>query len=340
VLSVTTMKDVANHAGVSTATVSRVLNGHAAPTLETRTRVLAAIEELGYRPNALARSLRTTATKTFGLVISDLVNPFFAEIARAVEQEARAHGYCVVLANADENAEQQITYVRTLLDRRVDGLLVCPATDDAAWMDEVVATGLPLVLLDRSVPGADCPVVRVDGAEALADLAATLVGAGHERVGVIAGPSDTSTGRERLAQFGSALAELGHPVHPDHVVHGDFRWESGAQAAAKLMAPPSTGTHRPTALVAMDNLMGLGALEQLRKLGLSVPGDVGLAVYDDQPWFPLLDPPLTVIAQPTVEMGKAAARCLLALIAGDEPSDVRLSARLIERGSCGETGRG
>lgn len=337
----TTMKDVASHAGVSTATVSRVLNGHAAPTQETRTRVLAAIEELGYRPNALARSLRTTATKTFGLVISDLVNPFFTEIARAVEQEARAHGYCVVLANADESAEQQTTYVRTLLDRRVDGLLVCPATDDAAWMDEVVATGLPLVLLDRSVSGADCPVVRVDGAEALADLAATLVGAGHERVGVIAGPSDTSTGRERLAQFGSALAELGHPVHPDHVVHGDFRWESGAQAAAKLMALPSpSGTDRPTALVAMDNLMGLGALEQVRKLGLSVPEDVGLAVYDDQPWFPLLDPPLTVIAQPTVEMGRAAARCLLDLIAGAQPSDVRLTARLVKRGSCGEVGRG
>jgi len=333
---VTTMKDVASHAGVSTATVSRVLNGHAAPTQETRTRVLAAIEELGYRPNALARSLRTTATKTFGLVISDLVNPFFAEIARAVEQEARAHGYCVVLANADESAEQQTTYVRTLLDRRVDGLLVCPATDDAAWMDEVVATGLPLVLLDRSVPGADCPVVRVDGAEALADLAATLVGAGHERVGVIAGPSDTSTGRERLAQFGSALAELGHPVHPDHVVHGDFRWESGAQAAAKLMELPD----RPTALVAMDNLMGLGALEQVRKMGLSVPGDVGLAVYDDQPWFPLLDPPLTVIAQPTVEMGRAAARCLIALIADEQPPDVGLTARLVKRGSCGEAGRG
>jgi LacI family transcriptional regulator len=333
---VTTMKDVAGHAGVSTATVSRVLNGHAAPTPETRARVLAAVAELGYRPNALARSLRTTATKTVGLVIGDLANPYFAEVARAVEQEARAHGHCVVLANADESAEQQATYVRTLLDRRVDGLLVCPAADDAAWMDEVVAAGLPLVLLDRSVPGAACPVVRVDGAEALADLAATLVGAGHQRVGVIAGPPGTSTGRERSARFGSALADLGHPVHPDHVVHGDLRRESGKQAAARLMGLPD----RPTALVAMDNLMGLGALEQVRELGLSVPGDVGLAVYDDHPWFPLLDPPLTVIAQPTAEVGRAAARCLVALIAGERPPEVALTARLVRRGSCGETGRG
>lgn len=327
----TTMKDVAHHAGVSTATVSRVLNGHAAPTPETRVRVLAAIDELGYRPNALARSLRTTATKTFGLLISDLVNPFFAEIARAVEEEARAHGYCVVLANADESAEQQATYVRTLLDRRVDGLLVCPATDDPTWMDEVIASDVPLVLLDRTVQGATCPVVRADGAQALADLAQGLIRAGHRRIGVIAGPADTSTGRERLEQFSAALGDL-----VVDVVHGDFRRDSGARAAAELMALPD----RPSVLVAMDNLMGLGALEELRRLGLVVPADVGLAVYDDQPWFPLLDPPITVIAQPTVEMGHAAARSLLALIAGEQPADVLLNARLIERGSCGEVDRG
>ncbi|WP_229371516.1 LacI family DNA-binding transcriptional regulator [Umezawaea beigongshangensis] len=330
------MKDVALHAGVSTATVSRVLNGHAAPTPETRSRVLAAIDELGYRPNALARSLRTTSTKTFGLVISDLVNPFFAEIARAVEQEARAHGYCVVLANADENDEQQATYVRTLLDRRVDGLLVCPATDDATWVEEVVAGDVPLVLLDRTVTGADCPVVRADGAEALTELAVRLIDTGHRRIGVIAGPAVTSTGRERLEYFSAALAQFGHDLRPEYVVHGDFRRDSGARAAAELVALPE----RPTALVAMDNLMGLGALEELRRLGLVVPGDVGLAVYDDQPWFPLLDPPITVIAQPTVEMGRAAARSLLALIAGEQPADVRLNAKLIARGSCGETNRG
>ncbi|MFI9810911.1 LacI family DNA-binding transcriptional regulator [Saccharothrix variisporea] len=325
VQSVTTIKDVAQHAGVSTATVSRVLNGHAAPTPETRTRVLAAVEELGYRPNALARSLRTTSTKTLGLVISDLVNPFFAEIARAVEEEARAHGYCVIVANADESADQLLTYVRTLLDRRVDGLLVCPATDDPSWLAEVEERGVPLVLLDRTVPDASCPVVRADGAQALADLAEALKAAGHRTVGVIAGPPDTSTGRERLEQFARGGLQL-------RVVHGDFRRESGARAAAELLDAPD----RPTALVAMDNLMGLGALEELRRRGLTVPADVGLAVYDDQPWFPLLDPPITVIAQPTVEMGHAAARSLLALVAGEQPADVQLTARLVVRGSLGE----
>ncbi|WP_235921393.1 LacI family DNA-binding transcriptional regulator [Lentzea tibetensis] len=319
------MRDVAQHAGVSTATVSRVLNGHAAPTQATRTRVLAAIDELGYRPNALARSLRTTSTKTLGLVISDLLNPFFAEIARAVEDEARSHGYCVVIGNADENAEQEATYVRTLLDRRVDGLLLCPATDDPSLVREVVAGGVPLVLLDRTVRGATCPVVRADGADALTQLARRLVGAGHTRIGVIAGPADTSTGRERLDAFAAALGPL---LSQDLVVHGDFRQDSGSQAAAVLVE------RNATALVAMDNLMGLGALAELRRAGLRVPDDVAVAVYDDQPWFPLVDPPVTVIAQPTVEMGRAAARSLLALVNGDQPEDVHLSARLVVRASC------
>ncbi|MCP2168939.1 LacI family DNA-binding transcriptional regulator [Goodfellowiella coeruleoviolacea] len=327
-----TMKDVALRAGVSTATVSRVLNGHTAPTPETRDRVLAAVDELGYRPNALARSLRMHRTKTLGLVVSDLLNPFFAEIARAVEDEARAHGYCVVFGNADENDEQQATYVRTLLDRQVDGLLVCPATDDGSWVAEVAQRGVPLVLLDRTVTGATVPVVRADGSDALRELAGRLVAVGHRRIGVIAGPEDTSTGRERLHAFAAALAALGQPLADDHVRHGDFRRASGAAAAAALLALPEP----PTVLVAMDNLMGLGALEELRRANLSVPGDVGLAVYDDQLWFPLLDQPITVIAQPTVEMGSAAVRSLLALISGEQPTDVRLTARLIARGSCGE----
>lgn len=327
-----TMRDVATRAGVSVATVSRVLNKHPAPTEETRARVFAAVDELGYRPNVLARSLRMHSTRTLGLVISDLLNPFFAEIAQAVEEEARRHGYCVVFGNADDRDDQQLTYVRALLDRRVDGLLVCPATDDGGWVAEAVAGGVPLVLLDRTVREARVPVVRADGRAALRELAAHLVGLGHRRIGVIAGPERISSGRERLAAFLAALAEFGVPPRPTHVAHGDFRRESGATAARRLM----TLDDRPSVLVAMDNLMGLGALAELRRGGWVVPDGVGLAVYDDQPWFPLLDPPITVIAQPTVEMGRAAARSLLALVAGERVDDVLLPARLVTRRSCGE----
>lgn len=318
------MKDVALHAGVSTATVSRVLNGHAVPTPGTRERVLAAVEELGYRPNALARSLRTTSTQTLGLVISDLLNPFFAEIARAVEDEARSHGYCVVIGNADEHAEQEATYVRTLLDRRVDGLLLCPANDDPGLVREVSAGGVPLVLLDRTVRGATCPVVRADGSEALTTLARRLVGAGHTRVGVIAGRPGTSTCGERIAVLTAVLGDRAL------VAPGDHRREGGSDAAGRLI------DEGVTALVALDNLMGLGALGEIKARGLRVPHDVAFAVFDDQPWFPLLDPPITVIAQPTGEMGRAAARSLIALIDGRRPDDVRLTAKLVLRGSLGD----
>ncbi|SDN25253.1 transcriptional regulator, LacI family [Allokutzneria albata] len=327
-----TMKDVARRAGVSTATVSRVLNGHSAPTPETRARVLAAVDALEYRPNVLARSLRVHSTQTLGLVISDLLNPFFAEIARAVEDEARKHGYVVIFGNADENVEQQERYVRTLLDRRVDGLLVCPATDDDGWVSEVSARNVPLVLLDRRIDVGGAPVVYADGAAALRELATHLVKLGHRRIGVISGPEDTSTGRERLHAFNDALRTLGHPLSPDLVTHGDFRRRSGADAASWLLGRPEP----PTVLVAMDNLMGLGALEELRRLGRRIPDEVGLAIYDDQPWFPLFEPAITVVAQPTEEMGGAAVRSLLALINGEQPAEVHLDARLIVRASCGE----
>ncbi|WP_245374121.1 LacI family DNA-binding transcriptional regulator [Crossiella equi] len=328
------MKDVALRAGVSTATVSRVLNGHAAPTDATRERVLAAVAELGYRPNVLARSLRLHSTQTLGLVISDLLNPFFGEIARAVEDEARKHGYCVIFGNADESDEQQRRYVRTLLDRRVDGLVVCPASDDPAWLTEVTDSGVPLVLLDRTVAGSDAPVIQAEGDTALHDLAEHLLKLGHRRIGVIPGPENTSTGRERLVAFNTALAELGGPEAVVRVAHGDFRRASGARAAGELL----DAAEPPTVLVAMDNLMGLGALEEVRRRKLRLPEDVGLAVYDDLDWFPLFDPPITVIAQPTQDMGGAAVRELLGLISGVPARDVSLSAKLIARASCGEPG--
>ncbi|AOS66165.1 LacI family transcriptional regulator [Actinoalloteichus hymeniacidonis] len=328
-----TMKDVAQAAGVSTATVSRVLNGHPAPTEQTRRRVAEAIEALGYRPNTLARSLRLHTTHTLGLVISDLTNPFFAEVARAVENEAREHGYSVVVGNANESVEQQRRYVRTLLDRRVDGLLVCPATDEGDWLAEAAETGVPLVLLDRRIAGSvKVPVVRVDGTAALDNLAAHLVALGHRRIGVIAGPAEASTGRERLDAFAAALGSRGAPLAERLVVYGDFQRPSGASAAHTLMSGPN----RPTALVAMDNLMGLGALEQLRAMGFSVPGDVGLAVYDDLPWFSLLEPAITAIAQPTDDLGHAAVRVLLDLIERGNAENVVLDAELVIRSSCGE----
>lgn len=205
------IKDVAAQAGVSVATVSRVLNSHPSVSEEARTRVLAAVDALGYRPNAVARSLRTAQTRTLGLVISDVLNPYFTELARFVEEEARALGYSVIIGNADERPDLQDHHIRTLIDRRIDGLLVSPADGGSPLMREVALSGTPMVFVDRWIPGIDVPVVRADGTGAVKDLVAHLHGLGHRRLAIIAGPAATTTGNERVEAFRDAMREPASP---------------------------------------------------------------------------------------------------------------------------------
>ncbi|MFI6516816.1 LacI family DNA-binding transcriptional regulator [Spirillospora sp. NPDC050679] len=327
------VKDVARLAGVSVATVSRVLNESAAVSPGARARVLAAVDELGYRPNAVARSLRTDATRTIGLVIGDILNPFFTELARAVEDQARALGLSVVIGNADERPERQDHYVRTLLEQRVDGLLLCPTAEITPLVRDTVAAGLPLVFLDRTLPGLEVPAVRADGAAAIDALVAHLRGLGHRRIAFVSGPALLSTGRERTDAFISALARHGLEVRPEYLEAGDFQAASGRAGAARLLDLPEP----PEVIFAGDNLMALGALDEIRARGLRIPGDVGLASYDDVPWFTHLDPPITAIGQPVQDLGRRAVRALAERVAGRPVEPVTLQARLLVRRSCGET---
>ncbi|MFF5262707.1 LacI family DNA-binding transcriptional regulator [Actinomadura viridis] len=326
------VKDVARHAGVSVATVSRVLNDSVPVLPGTRDRVLAAVAELGYRPNAVARSLRTDATRTIGLVIGDILNPFFTELARAVEDEARALGYSVVIGNADERPDRQDHYVGTLLERRVDGLLLCPTAEVTPLVRDMVRDGRPLVFLDRTLPGLDVPAVRVDGGAAIAELVRHLYALGHRRVAFITGPALLSTGRERTEAFTAAMRAHGLPVRPEYLEAGDFQAASGRAGAARLLDLPEP----PDAIFVGDNLMALGALDEIRARGLRIPQDVALACYDDLPWFTHLDPPVTAVAQPVRELGRRAVRVLAGRMEGRAVSSVVLPARLVVRRSCGE----
>lgn len=327
-----TIKDVAAAAGVSTATVSRVLNGHSSPTAATRDRVYDAVARLGYRPNGVARSLRVTRTATIGLVLGDVANPFFGELARAVEEEADAHGFSVIVGNADERPQRQERYVGSLLDRRVDGLLVVPTAGESPLLAEAVRRGTPVVLVDRTLPGLDAPTVAVDGRDAIHGLVGHLTGLGHRRIGVIAGPRTVSTGRERLAAVTEALDAGGLPVPVELVRYGDFQLASGQRGAAELLDLSSP----PSVIFAADNLMALGALLEIRRRGLRIPADVGLASFDDLPWFALHQPPVTAIAQPVAELGREAVTVLRALLDGTVPTVRPLRARLVARDSCGE----
>lgn len=326
------IKDVAHHAGVSVATVSRVLNDHPSVRADTRDRVLTAVAELGYRPNAVARSLRTDQTRTLGLVISDVLNPFFTELARSVEDEARALGYSVIIGNADERPDLQDHHVRTLMDRRIDGLLVSPTDGGSPLMLDAARSGTPMVFVDRWIGGVDVPVVRTDGRGAVRDLVAHLHALGHRRLAIISGPAATTTGRERVQAFRSALAEFGLALPADHIGQGDFQADSGRRVTARFLDLPEP----PDVIFATDNLMVLGALDEIRARGLRVPDDVALAAFDDVPWFVHTDPPITAIAQPTGELGRAAVRALTDLVEGRTAESVILSARLVTRRSCGE----
>ncbi|MGW1218194.1 LacI family DNA-binding transcriptional regulator [Streptomyces californicus] len=326
------IKDVAAEAGVSVATVSRVLNGHPSVSQEARTRVLAAVEALGYRPNAVARSLRTAQTRTLGLVISDVLNPYFTELARFVEEEARALGYSVIIGNADERPDLQDHHVRTLIDRRIDGLLVSPADGGTPLLRDVALSGTPMVFVDRWIPGIDVPVVRADGTGAVRDLVAHLHGLGHRRLAIIAGPAATTTGDERVEAFRGALRDHGLALPDAYIGQGDFQAASGRRATEGFLEL----TEPPEVVFAADNLMALGALDAIRARGLRVPDDIALAAFDDIPWFVHTGPPITAVAQPTADLARAAVRALADRIEGRTPQSVTLPARLVVRRSCGE----
>ncbi|MEU8588044.1 LacI family DNA-binding transcriptional regulator [Streptomyces sp. NPDC048664] len=327
------IKDVAAVAGVSVATVSRVLNDHPSVSAAARARVLAAVEALGYRPNAVARSLRTDQTRTLGLVISDVLNPYFTHLARSVEEEARALGYSVIIGNADERPDLQDHHVRTLLDRRIDGLLVSPTDGGSPLMLDAARGGTPMVFVDRWIPGVDVPVVRSDGRTAIHDLVAHLYALGHRRLAIIAGPAATTTGQERVEAFRRAMGAYGLPLPDAYTGQGDFQAESGRRAMERFLEL----AERPQVVFAADNLMALGALDAVRARGLRVPDDIALAAFDDIPWFLHTDPPVTAIAQPTGDLGRAAVRALVDRIEGRTPESVILPARLVVRRSCGES---
>ena len=316
------------------ATVSRTLSGVDRVSPEVRGRVVAAVEDLGYRPNAVARSLRARNTRTLGLVVPNVKNPFFTQVARAVEDAASERGYSLVFGNTDEDPEKEAEYLNVLLEKRVDGLIVSPARAASPQLEEIVRGGTPVVFLDRFVRDIAAPVVRADGRRAVDDLVEHMIGLGHERLAVISGPSETVPGKERLDAFLNGAAERNAPVSDGHVKIGDFRRESGFRAMRELLDLDEP----PTAVFAANNLMALGALQMLKRSGVKMPGDISFASFDDVSWFELVEPPVTAIAQPVGELGTAAAGMLPALVEGMEVESVILEAELVVRGSCGRIG--
>ncbi|WP_405766718.1 LacI family DNA-binding transcriptional regulator [Streptomyces sp. NBC_01538] len=333
-----TMTDVARHAGVSVATVSHVLNGTRVVRPATRQSVLDAIETLGYSPNTLARSLVTARTRSIGLAVSAISNPYFTEILQGVEACALEHGYSLLLADPHDDPEHERKVVQLLHERRVDGMIVAPSADPGALVAYLTRHELPTVFLDRLVdtPADSAPrfdQVCAENAEPMVRLMAHLTDLGHKRVGLVTGRPGLSSTAERIAGYRIGLAAAGLPHDERLVAHGDAGPEGAERATAALLALAAP----PTALVTADNAMTIGALRALRGRGLTVPDDLALCCFDDFAWADLLTPGLTAIAQPGRDIGAQAVRLLLERLADpDRPArTVRLPCTFVHRESCG-----
>ncbi|SFS54471.1 LacI family DNA-binding transcriptional regulator [Saccharopolyspora flava] len=325
-----TISDVANRAGVSTATVSRALNGKATVDPELAARVLAAAEELGYRPNGPARNLRKQETAVLALIISDVENPFFTAIARGVEDVAHEAGYSLVLCNSDDTADKERQYVDVALQERVAGVLLSP-TGSAETAELLARHSTPVVAVDRPLPDHPSDTVLVDNRLAAKHATLHLSGQGYGRIGCLTGPSGVPTADDRLAGYRDGLRASKLPGSASLVRRASFKAEGAQRAAHALL----TQADPPDALLVGNSAMAVGVLEALAALRLKPGRDVGVVAFDDAPWTTLLDPPLSVVAQPAYDMGALAARLLLDRISGDraETSTTTLSAHLVVRGS-------
>ena len=328
-----TLRQVAARAGVSMGTASRVLSGHPSTSPRSRDLVTQAAADMGYRTNARARSLRSERTDTIGVLISDIRNPFFADIARAIEQKALLAGLTTIICDANESVRQQDRYVELLINQRVDGIIMAPQGDGSGQLSLAREWGMPLVFVDRVIDGSGIPSVTSDNSSGIHEAVRRLIDTGHHRIGYIAGPLQTSTGRQRLTAFETAAHESG--IDPTLVFHGDFRYESGVEGAAHLLdlAVP------PTAIIAADSLMTLGAVLICRQRGIRIGQELSLIGYDDVPAFSLIDPPLTVIAHDPTHMGELALDLLLDVTTGRPAQSIVLPTALIERGSIGDCPR-
>ena len=327
-----TIRDVAERAGVSRQTVSRAINNKGEIDSATRQRILEVARELGYRPNRLARGLKTNRTFTLGLVVPDIANPFFAEVVRGASEVADGAGYGVLLCNTDERPDREWAILRLLEAQRVDGLILVSSRLSEARLDEAIAAWPPIVLVNRwaqARPGLGC--VLVNDARGALVAVEHLLAKGHRRIGFVAGAPESHSGQERRRGYRQAMGGAGLDVPEGWCVPCAPTVEGGREAVLRLLrAHPDL-----TALLAYNDLVALGAQQAARELGRAVPQELALVGWDDIVFAAHVSPPLTTLRMPKQQLGRRAMELLLALL-GDPalaPPPVMLEAELIVRES-------
>lgn len=329
-----TISDVAKHAGVSPITVSRVINNSGYISQKTREQVEAAVAKVGYIPNKVARGLRLKRTYTLALIITDITNPFFTTLARGVEDAASGGEYSVIFCNTDESEAKEHKYLHLMLQQQVDGVILVPARSKPDSIRYVQQRQIPIVVVDRRIPGMNTDIVRCDSEEGAYRLVQLLLDLGHRRIAMLNGTEGVSTADDRLLGYQRAMQDSGSKSDTNWVFSGSFTVASGYEMARQAL----TLIPRPTAVFAANNFIAIGALKALQGQGLRVPEDIAVVGFDDLPLNLALFPFLTVALQPVYEMGQQATRLLLDRLAGTAPEQYQeliLPTELIVRQSSG-----
>ncbi len=331
-----TMKDVAARAGVSATTVSHVMNKTRFVSKEVKARVLRAMEELSYQPNAIARSLRKRSTQTIGLIISDIANPFFTGLVRGVEDVANSRGYNLVLCNTDEKPEKERMYIRVLMQKQVDGIIMAPTGGNREYIAGLVKQGFPLVFVDRYLEDVEAPAVVVDNEEGACQAVEHLVKLGHTRIAIVIGLPRTTI-VDRLKGYERTLEKHGLAIDPGLIKEGSSSVDGGFEASIELLALDP----RPTAIFPTNNLMTIGVMRALQSRGIRCPEDIAVVGFDDFEWASAFRPFLTTVSQPVYDEGKNAAEVLIAQMKGRKvvPGRTVLTSTLNVRESCGSMSR-
>jgi LacI family transcriptional regulator len=325
------IKDVAREAGVSTATVSHVINRTKYVTDETRARVLSAIERCEYHPNAHARSLASGRSNMIGLLVSDISNPFFPELIKSIETAAFESGYNVILLNTNYDAQRAADYVRRLSELNVAGVALMTSELDAALFREITRKRISVVFDNTGPTGERMSNISVDYASGIEEAVRHLVSLGHRRIAHIAGASRIPSGVIRREAFLDSVARHLSDEPEPAVYEGDFRLDGGRRAASEMLSAPEM----PTAVVVANDMMALGAMREFRAAGLSIPRDISVVGFDDIAFAALSEPPLTTVSSPRVEIGRRAIEALIASIERPDQRgvEIRVPTHLITRGS-------
>jgi len=337
-----TIKDVAKAAGVSIATVSATVNGKGGVSEKRSRRVWDAVEAVGYSPHGIARSLRLGRTQVIGLIVGDIANPFFTSLAKAVEARASAAGYSVIVANSDEEPKRELALLKMLREQRVAGILLAPSGHDESYRQALLRfADMPLVVVDRQLENMPFDAVVVDNVAAARVVTDYLVRLGHRRIAMLGGQPHLSTTDERRCGFREGLAAAGIGFDEKLEPVADSRMESAYESVQRLL----TLRKPPTAIIAGNNLMTLGAIQAVTDMGFRCPEQVSIAGIDDFSWSAVIRPKLTTVAQPIDQLGRSAVEELLARLS--EPGRataparvITLAPRFVIRESCGRAPKG